>query len=57
MPDINIPNKTQQRARECTKDLLDFRLFTHYSTANPTIASYNANVVKIYSAVNSMARF
>jgi hypothetical protein len=25
--------------------------------ANPTIASYNASVVKIYSAVNSMARF
>jgi hypothetical protein len=25
--------------------------------ANPTIASYNANVVKIYSAVNSMAHF
>jgi hypothetical protein len=24
--------------------------------ANPTIASYNASVVKIYSAVNSMAR-
>jgi hypothetical protein len=24
---------------------------------NPTIASYNASVVKIYSAVNSMARF
>jgi hypothetical protein len=23
--------------------------------ANPTIASYNASVVKIYSAVNSMA--
>jgi hypothetical protein len=23
---------------------------------NPTIASYNASVVKIYSAVNSMAR-
>jgi hypothetical protein len=27
------------------------------SGANPTIASYNASVVKIYSAVNSMARF
>jgi hypothetical protein len=25
--------------------------------ANPTIASYNASVVKIYSATNSMARF
>jgi hypothetical protein len=25
--------------------------------ANPTIASYNASAVKIYSAVNSMARF
>jgi hypothetical protein len=25
--------------------------------ANPTIASYNASVVKTYSAVNSMARF
>jgi hypothetical protein len=25
--------------------------------ANPTIASYNASVVKIYSAVTSMARF
>jgi hypothetical protein len=25
--------------------------------ANPTIASYNASVVKIYSTVNSMARF
>jgi hypothetical protein len=25
--------------------------------ANPTIASYNATVVKIYSAVNSIARF
>jgi hypothetical protein len=25
--------------------------------ANPTIASYNASVVKIYNAVNSMARF
>jgi hypothetical protein len=25
--------------------------------ANPTIASYNASVVKIYSAVNSMVRF
>jgi hypothetical protein len=25
--------------------------------ANPTIANYNASVVKIYSAVNSMARF
>jgi hypothetical protein len=25
--------------------------------ANPTIASYNASIVKIYSAVNSMARF
>jgi hypothetical protein len=25
--------------------------------ANPTIPSYNASVVKIYSAVNSMARF
>jgi hypothetical protein len=27
------------------------------SGANPTIASYNASVVKIYSAVTSMARF
>jgi hypothetical protein len=27
------------------------------SGANPTIASYNASVVKIYSAVNSIARF
>jgi hypothetical protein len=27
------------------------------TAANPTIASYNASVVKIYSAVNSMARF
>jgi hypothetical protein len=27
------------------------------SGANPKIASYNASVVKIYSAVNSMARF
>jgi hypothetical protein len=27
------------------------------SGANPTIASYNASAVKIYSAVNSMARF
>jgi hypothetical protein len=26
------------------------------SGANPTIVSYNASVVKIYSAVNSMAR-
>jgi hypothetical protein len=26
------------------------------SRANPTIASYNASVVKIYSATNSMAR-
>jgi hypothetical protein len=25
--------------------------------ANPTIASYSASVVKIYSATNSMARF
>jgi hypothetical protein len=25
--------------------------------ANPTIASYNASVVKIYSAVNNMGRF
>jgi hypothetical protein len=25
--------------------------------ANPTIASYNASVVKTYSAVNSMVRF
>jgi hypothetical protein len=25
--------------------------------ANPTIASYNASVVKNYSAVNSLARF
>jgi hypothetical protein len=25
--------------------------------ANPTIASYNASVVKVYSAVNSMAHF
>jgi hypothetical protein len=25
--------------------------------AYPTVASYNASVVKIYSAVNSMARF
>jgi hypothetical protein len=25
--------------------------------SNPTIASYNASVVKTYSAVNSMARF
>jgi hypothetical protein len=25
--------------------------------ANPTIANCNASVVKIYSAVNSMARF
>jgi hypothetical protein len=25
--------------------------------ANPTIASYNASVVEVYSAVNSMARF
>jgi hypothetical protein len=25
--------------------------------ANPTIANYNASGVKIYSAVNSMARF
>jgi hypothetical protein len=25
--------------------------------ANPAIASYNASVVKIYSAVNSMPRF
>jgi hypothetical protein len=28
-----------------------------YPGANPTIASYNASVVKIYSATNSMARF
>jgi hypothetical protein len=27
------------------------------SGANPMIASYNASVVKVYSAVNSMARF
>jgi hypothetical protein len=27
------------------------------SGANPTIASYNASVVKTYSAVNSMSRF
>jgi hypothetical protein len=25
--------------------------------ANPTIASYNASVVKIYNAANSMAHF
>jgi hypothetical protein len=31
--------------------------FRIQSGANPTIASYNASVVKIYSAVNSMARF
>jgi hypothetical protein len=30
---------------------------TNHSGANPTIASYNASVVKTYSAVNSMARF
>jgi hypothetical protein len=29
----------------------------HITGANPTIASYNASVVKIYTAVNSMARF
>jgi hypothetical protein len=29
---------------------------TRLSGANPTIASYNASVVKTYSAVNSMAR-
>jgi hypothetical protein len=28
-----------------------------YPGANPTIASYNASVVKIYNATNSMARF
>jgi hypothetical protein len=27
-----------------------------HPVANPTIASYNASVVKIYSAVNSKAR-
>jgi uncharacterized membrane protein YpjA len=27
------------------------------SGANPTIASYNASIVKTYSAVNSLARF
>jgi hypothetical protein len=27
------------------------------SGANPTIASYNASVVKTYSAVNSLAHF
>jgi hypothetical protein len=32
-------------------------VFTSVPGANPTIASYNASVVKIYSAVNSMARF
>jgi hypothetical protein len=31
--------------------------FENKAGANPTIASYNASVVKTYSAVNSMARF
>jgi hypothetical protein len=31
--------------------------FNFFPGANPTIASYNASVVKTYSAVNSMARF
>jgi hypothetical protein len=31
--------------------------FKRWPGANPTIASYNASVVKIYSAVNSMAHF
>jgi hypothetical protein len=30
---------------------------TVWPGANPTIASYNASVVEVYSAVNSMARF
>jgi hypothetical protein len=33
----------------------DAKTLTH--GANPTIASYNASVVKTYSAVNSMERF
>jgi hypothetical protein len=41
----------QQRAKTTQSQLLCF------TAANPTIASYNAGVVKIYSAVNSMARF
>jgi hypothetical protein len=39
--------------------LADFKLETGKlkTGANPTTSSYNASVVKIYSATNSMARF
>jgi hypothetical protein len=34
-----------------------FYCFEKRSGANPTTLSYNASVVKIYSATNGMARF
>jgi hypothetical protein len=33
------------------------RAYMQRTGANPTIASYNASIVKTYSAVNSMVRF
>jgi hypothetical protein len=33
------------------------QLWSFSPEANPAIANYNASVVKIYSATNSMARF
>jgi hypothetical protein len=35
----------------------NFSVLAHFPGANPTIVSYNAGVVKIYSATNSIARF
>jgi K+-transporting ATPase A subunit len=34
-----------------------FTLSSGHPESNPTTMSYNASVVKIYSATNSMARF
>jgi hypothetical protein len=39
------------------KIINEFTKLQTQSRANPTIASYNASVVKIYSPVNIMARF
>jgi hypothetical protein len=51
----NVGTKLSSRQQ---KSLLLVVLYKNLASgANPTIASYNASVVQIYSAVNSMARF
>jgi hypothetical protein len=49
-------NWVGRRRNQATYDPSSY-LFNYWSGANPTIASYNASVEKIYNATNSMARF